>query len=517
MAEEAEALKGKHWSEILAEKVVAEKKPPFIITSGITTSGPTHLGTLCEFLFPSAIAQQLRISGSDAEFCFIADIYDAFDAVPLAMQKYEKQLAPHLGKPLSDVPDPSGCHPSFGEHFLADALAVMEKFGVKAKIIRVNEVYKRGDFDSYALFFLKNEKQAAELVAKSSLRESMPPDWSPIMPICEKCGKIATTVVTKHGDDWYEYECTRDVKYTKGCGFKGKSKISGHSYKITWRLHWPTWQDFFKTSAEGAGMDHHTRGGSWDTAVAVHKEMFKKEPPVGFKYGFVLLQGKKYSKSKGIGMGVAELLQLMPPELIKYSLLKPDLQENKDIDPTGARLMQLYEEFQSASKLDKNDSALSRADRKKAIAWELASGGKQKWTASFADILLYYQLYGDWEKVGARVNDPDGVAYLKPCITKWVEKSFAPDEYSFSFKPQKAQSHKDVVKSFAEKLQKGMDAVGIHNLVFEIAAAYGVQPGELFKSLYLTLIAKERGPKMGKLIDAIGPELVKATLLKMVE
>ena len=41
-----------HWSEWLAERVISEKKEPFVITSGITTSGPAHLGTLCEFLFP---------------------------------------------------------------------------------------------------------------------------------------------------------------------------------------------------------------------------------------------------------------------------------------------------------------------------------------------------------------------------------------------------------------------------------------------------------------------------------
>ena len=45
-----EELKDKHWTAILAEQVLAEKKAPYIITGGMTTSGPAHLGTVCEFL-----------------------------------------------------------------------------------------------------------------------------------------------------------------------------------------------------------------------------------------------------------------------------------------------------------------------------------------------------------------------------------------------------------------------------------------------------------------------------------
>lgn len=511
----AEELKSKHWSEILAERVIAEKKPPFVISSGITTSGPTHLGTLCEFLFPSAIVEELKEKGNEAEFYFIADIYDAFDSVPVTLAAYEQQLAPHLGKPLTDVPDPAGCHPSFGEHFLSETIAIMEKFGVHPKIVRVNEIYKAGKWDNYAMDFLERDEEAKRIVAESSLKkvEEMA-DWSPIMPVCAKCGKIATTRVTAHGRDWYEYSCDRDVKYTKGCGFKGKNKISDHKYKITWRLHWPTWHDYFKTSCEGAGMDHHTRGGSWDTVLKTFAEFFKREPPIGYKYGFVLLQGKKYSKSKGIGMGVKDLLELMPPELIRYSLLRPDLQENKDIDPTGVKLMQLYEDFQGVARLSESGQASpSRSDHKKIIAFRLAGGGQINWHAQFADVLMYYQLYRDWKKVGEAAGDPAGAKYLAPFIEKWVERKFAPDEYSFSFQPAKETENPDAVRAFAGKLQKGMDAVAVHNLVFETAKEKGLQPAELFKILYKALISKDKGPKMGKLVEAIGVAVAKEALL----
>ena len=514
MPDPSEDLKKKHWSEILAERVVREKKPPYVITSGITTSGPVHLGTLCEFLYPEAIRRQLEFMGHSAEFYFIADIYDAFDSVPLIFEKHRAMLEPHLGKPLSDVPDPVGCHPSFGEHFLAEVLAIMERFAVRPKIIRANELYRKGEWDRYALLFFEQVEKTRAVVAESSLKKESAPDWSPLMPICGRCGKVATTVVTSHTKDSYNYSCTRDVGYARGCGYKGENKISDHRYKITWRLHWPTWQDYFKTSIEGAGMDHHTRGGSWDTAVAIHRQIFGHEPPVGYKYGFVLLKGKKYSKSRGIGMGVSDLLELMPPELIKYALLRPDLQENKDIDPTGVKMISLYNDFLQASGFDRNDPKLARAERKKAIAFSLATD-KMRWKAGFTDVLMHYQLYRDWGKVGELLGDPMGVEYLRPYIERWLEKKFAPDEYSFSFNPSKVTENRQAVLSFAKALKDGMSAVEIHNLVFDIAKREGVDAAELFKALYRALISKDMGPRLGKLVEAIGVPKVRATLMEM--
>ena len=57
---EDEAKKSLHWSELLAQQIVSEKHEPYVISGGMTTSGPTHLGTVCEFLFPQAIVDSLH-------------------------------------------------------------------------------------------------------------------------------------------------------------------------------------------------------------------------------------------------------------------------------------------------------------------------------------------------------------------------------------------------------------------------------------------------------------------------
>ncbi len=493
-----------HWSEQLADKVIAEKKEPYVVSSGMTTSGPAHFGTICEFLFPYTIGQMIKKRGKDVKVLMVADILDAFDNIPGPMEKYADILTPHLGKPLCDVPDPTGKSKSFGDYYLDEVRELMKKLEVEVQILRANDLYDKGEFDNWAKFYLKHEEQAKEMIQKSSSRQ-LPKSFSVLMPICEKCGKIATTTVTSHDEESYEYVCDKDVKYTKGCGFKGKNKISDHRYKIVWRLHWPAWKQVFGTSIEGAGVDHNTKGGSEDTCCMITKQLMKADYHIPYRYGFILLQGKKYSKSKGLGMGVTELLEYIPPEILKYTLLKPDLEENIDINPTPENLLKLIDDFEEIAK---KEDGLIRADEKKKVAYEL-SISKIKWKIPFLDILLYSQLYG-WNETIKRLKDNEGIEYLKPYIENWVKSGFAPEDYRVEYKPQKAEGK---LRGFFESLDENLDALGIHNAVFEFAKANQIQPKEMFKQLYSLLIGKERGPRIGKLIFALGIKRIKKDLL----
>jgi lysyl-tRNA synthetase class 1 len=493
-----------HWSEWLAQRVIDEKKEPYVITAGMTTSGPLHYGTLCEFLFPFAVKKALEEKGKDVAYFFIADIFDAFDSVPLDMEKYKEELEPHLGKPLSDVPDPTGKSRSFGDHYLDEARALMEQFGVDVKIIRANEYYEQGRFDEYARLFLQHEDEARKIVEETSGKQQKK-DWSPIMPICQGCGRVATTRVLSHDGEEYEYVCDKDVEYTKGCGFKGKNKISDHKYKLVWRLHWPAWKQLFGTSIEGAGIDHHTKGGSEDTCKAITLNLMKKDYHIPYRFGFILFKGKKYSKSKGTGMGITEVIKLMPPEIIKYMLLKPDLEENIDINPTSEKLLRNIEDYEEASRLDVSKEDISRSDSKRAIAFSLSTD-RMKWKAPFLDMLLYYQLYSEWDEVGTLTDDAEGVRYMKPYIEEWIAREFLPEDYRFSYQPSAPSEN---VKRFIAGLGPDMDALAVHNAVFDFSKEHSLAPRDMFRELYQALLGKGKGPRLGKLITALGIERVK--------
>jgi lysyl-tRNA synthetase class 1 len=508
--------KVRHWSEVISQEIVKTKKEPFVVASGITTSGPTHIGTACEFLYPSALAKYLHDSGYKTEFIFIGDIIDAFDGIPKSLEGF-KFLEEHLGKPLSDTPDPFGCCKSYGNHFLNEAMGLMEQLDVHPKILRTNELCRSGRYDEYARIFLKESLKvktiAREIADMSGVKEL--PEWvNIVMPICENCGKIATTQTKEFDGDKIVYSDTKDVGYVKGCGYEGEMKLSDHNYKIYWRLDWPSRQDFLKVSVELAGSDHHSRGGSWDTAVAIHKRIFNKDPPAGGRFGFVMLHGKKYSKSKGVGLSIQEILQLVPPELVKYVLFKPDLAENKEFDASGYKLIALYDEYNRTADLTETGRGeLSRAESKTVLAYKLTTDTR-KWRAEFTDVLINYQVYRNWDLVAQKIGDPEGVNYLKKYIENWINSEFLPEEFVFKFSPTKIDTLQEELATFAKSLDSKMSTKDVHNLIYEVARGQGIEPTLFFKAVYKSLITKDYGPRLGKLIGALGIDNVKKTLLE---
>ncbi len=504
-------LRTKHWSEKIIEEALEKKKEPYIIASGITTSGSTHLGTLCEFLYPSAIQKGFAERGKKSTFYFVGDIMDAFDNVPDNLKEFEEFLKPHLGKPLCNVPDPFQCCPSYGEHFLKEAIAIMDELGIRPEVLKANEQYAKGLFDDYARLFMRERGRVKEIIEKTSFRE-VPQSWSPVMVICDNCGKISTTRITDYGDyETISYACDHDTGYAKGCGYSGRTRISDHRYKLVWRLDWPARQKLMGVSIEGGGKDHFTKGGSRDTLEGIYSEMFHEEPSIGYKYGFITIYGKKYSKSKGQGIGVRELLNLITPELLKYILFKPSVEQDKDIVPTGEFLLKLYDEYARVAKF--KPGSLTDAEEKMYVAYKLSGG--QETDVDFSELLIYYQLYKDWDFVKEKLPGRSGIGHLQKYVQNWVEKGILPQNLVCEYKPAKIEAFHKELRQFAERLEPSQNSLQVHELAYATIQENKLVPKEFFAALYQTLIGKSSGPRLGVLIAAIGVSEVKNKLLEM--
>lgn len=483
-----------HWTERIADQLIKLGKSTIVITAGVTPSGPVHLGTVCEFLFPEAIYRMVKIKNPniDVKMYFILDVLDALDSITIDLKEYEEDLNKNIGRPLEIVKDPKGEYVSYADRYIAELQNIMNAFETNFKLIKVSELYRMGAYDKYTILYMDNLEKVKNIISETSNRE-LSKDWSPIMAICENCGRIDNTVITEFNNGIYKYKC-------KSCGYIGENSIEKHMYKLQWRLHWPTWQAILNTDIEGGGVDHFTKGGSRDTAERIHRELLGREPPIGYKYGFVLLDGKKYSKSKGIGMYVRDMIKLVPPEIIAYHLLKYDLEENIDFNPTKEKILNMIDDYENASKIDNQE--LSRADRKRYVAFKLFGKNRN----SFKEMLLYYSIYKDWNKVQNHIKIED---YYKTYIENWFKIDFIPDDYNFSYRPVKIDKHRELVISWTED----MDAIQIHNSIYDYAKSNGYLPAEVFKYFYNHLIGKDKGPRLGKLIYALGVERVKKDLL----
>lgn len=129
-----------HWADVVADEVL-EKGKKHLVATGITPSGHIHIGNMREVVTADVAYRALLDKGAQAEFIYIADTYDPLRKVyPFLDESY----APHVGKPLSEIPCPCGEHKSYSEHFLEPFLVALEHLGIHPKVYRADELYKQG-------------------------------------------------------------------------------------------------------------------------------------------------------------------------------------------------------------------------------------------------------------------------------------------------------------------------------------------------------------------------------------
>ena len=95
------------WVSEAADRVLAERSPsrsgPIISASGISPSGPVHLGNLREVLVPQFVTQEFLNRGTAARHLLSWDDYDRLRKVPVDAPA---SFQDYVGQPLAEIPDP---------------------------------------------------------------------------------------------------------------------------------------------------------------------------------------------------------------------------------------------------------------------------------------------------------------------------------------------------------------------------------------------------------------------------
>lgn len=471
-----------------------------VVSSGVSPSGTYHLGTLREVLTAEALAREVKRRGGKARHIHVVDDLDIFRKLPVGVpEKWEE----YLGMPLCDVPSPDG-DGSYADYYFKDMLEAAKALKLDIEVMRSHEKYRAGFFVpavEKALTHTKDIKDVLERVSGRQLEDS----WTPIQVL--EGGYLKNRVFKSIDTD------KKEVIYVDKDGKNQTVSYAKGEVKLAWRIDWAARWWLLGVNAEPFGRDHATKGGSYDTGEQIVKVVYDTAAPYPIPYNFINRTGdtKKMSKSKGDTITAAELLKMLPAEVVWYFVIRyaPDKLLFFDQGPTLMRLIDEFSELLAKQNKTEDDQQLI----------DICTEGIKEPTISHIPFTLLVASYQ------AALKDPSKTIevikrepkYSKVAeeqeqiitaeltfIDEWLKVS-APDDVKFEIVETVDESkfsdvQRDYLRQLAAKIEAApSDADGewFHLAVYEFKDKLDLPPKELFSTLYQALIGKDAGPRAG--------------------
>ncbi|MDQ3881357.1 MAG: lysine--tRNA ligase [Chloroflexota bacterium] len=379
-----------------ADEIAARVDGPQVVNDSKTPSGTIHVGSLRGVIIHDAIVRALRDAGREVRFVYGVDDMDPMDAATLASRE---GVTEHMGRPLKDVPAPSGSpHASWARHFGLSFLATFSQLGVEPEFYWASELYASGAIDDSIRLALDHAADIRRVYLEVS-RSRKADDWHPLLVVCESCGRIGTTYVDGWDGELVTYRCLPDlVSWATGCGNSGRvSPFGGHA-KLPWIVDWVAKWRHFGVTIEGCGKDLSTAGGSRERSDVIARQVFGLEPPLNVPYEFFNVGGRKMKSSAGTGTPAERMVDALPPEIVRFLMLRHRPQQTIEFDPAGETIPRLFDEYDAlvaASRTDgdRHDGA-SPADAARIVEMSQVAGGgvPRDFLPPFLQVATYVQV-----------------------------------------------------------------------------------------------------------------------------
>jgi len=515
-----------------ADELAASSVGPQVVNDSKTPSGTVHVGSLRGPVVVDTIARALRDAGVPVELRYGVDDLDPMDAqallTPDAIERF-------MGVPLSHVPDPAGdCHPSYARHFAQAFIDTFDGLGIRPDIYYwMSEVYGSGAMDRYIRAALDAAATIREIYVRVA-KVRHPPDWHPLFVICERCGRLGTTIVTGWDGERVHYECRPDlVTWATGCGNAGDVSPFGGRAKLPYNVDWAAKWDLFRVTIEPAGKDLATAGGSRDRSDAIAREVFGNEPPRNVPYEFLNIGGKKMSTSKGLGASAQRITEVIPPEQLRLLFLRPKPNTAIEFDPDGTdAIPRLFDESDrlAAATAGREVRGELPADHERVFRYSLVepdadmAAEASAYRPAFSHLALLEQIPGVdvIERVtaekGAPLTDREGtlVSERRVAARAWLE-AYAPETARLTVHhdalPPAAADLDDAQRTYLAALVPALEAgewdgETAQAAIFATAKELDLPAGRAFAALYLAFLGRPSGPRAGWLLAALDREFV---------
>ncbi len=525
-----QSKEARHWADVTAERIVRQRgeRDRYVLAAGITPSGTVHFGNMREIITPELVVRALRRLGYGVRFIYLWDDYDRFRKVPSGLpgDGWER----YVGVPLSEIPDPYGAAASYAGHFAGVFEQEMARLGIEPEWISQAEMYGSGVYAEGVRTALQHRQRLRALLDRQRTTP-LPADWWPVEVYCA-CGAGAAGTGVAGWDGAYEltYRCA-------ACGAERAADLRrGDGVKLGWRVDWPMRWAHHAVDFEAAGKDHHTAGGSWETAAPIVGEVFGASPPATLKFDWINVRGVgTMASSSGQLISPADALAVYQPEVVRYlfARTRPDREFEISFD---LDVLKTYEDYDRAGRICRGTEPASAARRaREGRAIELSEVDPEQplpaeqVEVSFRHLCSLLQIHdGDIDGVVRSLCDDAGCGRLHDracCAWHWIT-THAPEGFRFRLRDPGASPVPvsapvaAAVAGLRERLASGQgpagadapDAKALHQAIYDVAATHGMEARELFTELYRILIDKDRGPRLAEFIVTIGVSRIDALL-----
>jgi lysyl-tRNA synthetase class 1 len=508
------------WPFEEARKIVArlknKPKDEVIFETGYGPSGLPHIGTFGEVARTTMVRHAFRVLTDDkirTRLIAFSDDMDGLRKVPDNIPNKE-MVAQHLGKPLTQVPDPFGTHDSFAAHNNARLRAFLDQFGFDYEFLSSTACYTSGLFDT-ALLKVLERFDAVMNIMLPSLREERAESYSPFLPISPRSGIVLQVPVLAHdakaGTITYEDPDSKERVTTLVTG--GRCKLQ---WKPDWAMRW-----------YAMGIDYEMAGKDLIDSVKLSSEICRAlggTPPEGFNYELFLDEtGQKISKSKGNGLTIEEWLRYASPESLSLFMYREPKAAKRLYFDVIPRHVDEYLQFLDAYGRQQPKEQLGNP------VWHIHSGKPPKAdnpvpfamllslvTASNAENAdTLWGFIGRYRPGVTRQTHPHLAAMVDYAIHYF--RDFVLPEKKFREPGAAERAALNDLRDALSQLPPDADAAAIQDVVYEVGRREPFldqkkkgkdgKPGvslDWFNLLYQVLLGQERGPRFGSFVAAYG-------------
>jgi lysyl-tRNA synthetase class 1 len=522
------------WYDMMAQKVIEREKQLGRDTRllrtemGLGASGFPHIGSLGDAARSNAVALALKNLGYNSELVAYCDDKDGLRKVPAGLTKVG--LKKYIGYPVSNIPDPFGCHESYGKHMSSLLLVALDKCGIQYKYYSANEVYKTGLLLKEIRNLLTNAQKVGQIV-KEEVGQETYTEVLPYFAICEKCGHLYTTRAYKFDakTDKVLYKCIGleiKGKLLPGCGHEGEVDIKTGNGKLTWKSEFAARWRALDIRFEAYGKDI---ADSVRINDRISREVLEFEPPSHAKYEMFLDKGgKKISKSAGNVFTPQVWFQYGSPQSLLLLMLKRFVGTRRIGVSEIPTYMNELDELEDVyfSKKELNQKETERLKGLYQYCWIMKPPEKPS-------IHVPYNLLAFLVKVAPKecLNDyvteklqtygylqknqkiDENLAKRIEYTQNWSQDFEEIKETAVTLSPET----KKAITELLQNLSAADDADKIQNAIFSAAKNSDLKPGAFFRTLYFVLMGASQGPRLGPYVLAMGKQNVSKALERALE